>query len=234
MVRVEAGGVAMEGEVWALPAAAIGPFLAEIPPPLGFGRVELADSSAPARLPVRAGGGGGPARYLGAWRLAGLSGREGHTVMDVDLPEVLAEVTACFAAYERALQQRRGGAAGAVPARPAHPAGPAENLLGWEAIAAFRAGRSPVGLERVLENTVITTYGHDFATANTEFLRAGRRGRQSQTWVRFPDDGWRIVAAHVSLMPYGGPEAVSLSPPAASTSPHLTRRCCRPWPQPSC
>jgi hypothetical protein len=78
--------------------------------------------------------------------------------------------------------------------------GPAENLLGWDAIAAFRAGRSPAGLERVLENTITTTYGRDFATANTQFLRGGKRGRQSQTWVRFPGDGWRIVAAHVSFM----------------------------------
>ena len=77
---------------------------------------------------------------------------------------------------------------------------PAENLYGWEQIAAFRAARSPVGLDRRLENTVITTYGRDFATANTEFVRGARRGRQSQTWVRFPE-GWRVVAAHVSLMP---------------------------------
>jgi hypothetical protein len=79
--------------------------------------------------------------------------------------------------------------------------GPAENLCGWDAIAAFRAGRSPVGLARMLENTVITTYDRDFATANTEFIRNGRRGRQSQTWVRFPKEGWRIVAAHVALLP---------------------------------
>ena len=79
--------------------------------------------------------------------------------------------------------------------------GVAENLYGWEQIAAFRAGRSPAGLARTLQNTVITTYGRDCATANTEFCRDStpKVGRQSQTWVRMPE-GWRIVAAHVSLI----------------------------------
>ena len=122
--------------------------------------------------------------------------------MDVDIPEILAEMQANFAEYERALIGNDVDVLQALFRRDPRTLryGPAENLLGWDAIAAFRAGRSPVGLERSLENTVITTYGRDFATANTEFLRGGRRGRQSQTWVRFPDDGWRIVAAHVSLM----------------------------------
>ena len=59
-----------------------------------------------------------------------------------------------------------------------------------------------MGLERVLARTVITTYGRDFATAMTLFTRdnaPGKTGRQSQTWVRFPE-GWRVVAAHVSLI----------------------------------
>jgi hypothetical protein len=122
--------------------------------------------------------------------------------MEVDIPEILAEMRACFAEYERALVTNDVAVLQALFRRDARTLryGPAENLLGWDAIAAFRAGRSPAGLERTLENTVITTYGRDFATANTEFLRGGRRGRQSQTWVRFPDEGWRIVAAHVSLM----------------------------------
>lgn len=122
--------------------------------------------------------------------------------MEVDIPEILAEMRACFAEYERALVTNDVAVLQALFRRDARTLryGPAENLLGWDAIAAFRAGRSAAGLERTLENTVITTYGRDFATANTEFLRGGRRGRQSQTWVRFPDEGWRIVAAHVSLM----------------------------------
>lgn len=76
-----------------------------------------------------------------------------------------------------------------------------ENLLGYEAIQAFRAGRSSVGLARTLEHSNITSYGTDFATANTEFQREGskRPARQSQTWMRTPA-GWRIVSAHVSLI----------------------------------
>ncbi|HSV84496.1 MAG TPA: AtzH-like domain-containing protein, partial [Ramlibacter sp.] len=74
-------------------------------------------------------------------------------------------------------------------------------LYGYPAIAAFRAARPAQGLQRELLRTVITTYGRDFATANVEFRRAGspRTGRQSQTWMRTPD-GWRVVAAHVSLL----------------------------------
>ena len=79
--------------------------------------------------------------------------------------------------------------------------GVGENLYGHEAIASFRAARPAAGLARRLSNTVITTFGTDTATANTEFERDGaaRPGRQSQSWVRMPE-GWRIVAAHVSLM----------------------------------
>jgi hypothetical protein len=78
--------------------------------------------------------------------------------------------------------------------------GVGERLYGHDAIAAFRSARAGGSPRRVLANTVITTFGHDFATANTEFRRAGetRIGRQSQTWVRTAN-GWRIVSAHVSL-----------------------------------
>ena len=57
-------------------------------------------------------------------------------------------------------------------------------------------------MTRALMRTVITTFGRDLATANTEFQRteSGRRGRQSQTWVRMPE-GWRVVSAHVSFLP---------------------------------
>ena len=125
--------------------------------------------------------------------------------MDVDIPEVLAEMQAMFAEYERALISNDVAVLQELFRKDARTLryGPAENLLGWEMIAAFRAGRSAVGLERTLQNTIITTYGRDFATANTEFLRGPRHGRQSQSWVRFPE-GWRIVAAHVSLMPLPG------------------------------
>jgi len=77
-----------------------------------------------------------------------------------------------------------------------------ENLLGYDAITAFRASRSPAGLMRKTAKTVITTYGRDAAVASTLFYREtapGRVGRQMQTWVRFAE-GWQIVAAHVSII----------------------------------
>jgi hypothetical protein len=78
--------------------------------------------------------------------------------------------------------------------------GAGENLYGYDEIAAFRAARPSQGLARTLERTVITTYGDHFATAMTLFRRSpGKIGRQSQTWVRFAE-GWRVVAAHVSLI----------------------------------
>ena len=75
-----------------------------------------------------------------------------------------------------------------------------ENLHGYAEIKAYRAARPPAGLARELERTVITAYGRDMATANTLFRRGGRLGRQSQTWARMPE-GWRVVSAHVSMMP---------------------------------
>jgi len=80
--------------------------------------------------------------------------------------------------------------------------GIAENLYGISEILAFRNGRNPAALERDLERTVITTFGQDFATASTLFRRAsagGRVGRQMQSWARI-DGGWRVVAAHVSII----------------------------------
>jgi hypothetical protein len=79
--------------------------------------------------------------------------------------------------------------------------GATENLYGYQAIQRFRASRPSKGLARELFNTVITTYGHDFAVAHTEFRRKGvdRTGRQTQTWLR-TERGWRIVSAHVSLL----------------------------------
>ena len=123
--------------------------------------------------------------------------------MRVDDPAVLAEVEAAFAAYETALMANDVAALDALfrdgPQTLRYGVG--ENLYGFEAIQAFRKARPGGSPQRRLTRTVITTFGNDFATANTEFLRDGaaRVGRQSQTWVRTPD-GWRIVAAHVSLM----------------------------------
>jgi hypothetical protein len=121
----------------------------------------------------------------------------------VDIPEVLAEVTAVFARYEDALVNNRIEVLDELfwnsPATIRY--GATENLIGYDAIQAFRAARPATGLARRLSNTVITTYGRDTATAMTEFHREGstRIGRQSQTWVRMPE-GWRVVAAHVSLI----------------------------------
>jgi hypothetical protein len=124
--------------------------------------------------------------------------------MEIDLPEVVAEVRAAFARYEQALV---GNDVAALDAMfHADPRtiryGGAENLYGFQEIEAFRAARSPIGLARTLSKTVITTYGRDHAVASTLFHRAsapGKIGRQMQTWVRFAA-GWRVVAAHVSLI----------------------------------
>jgi hypothetical protein len=120
-------------------------------------------------------------------------------VHEINLPEVIAEVTAAFERYERALMCNDVAELNELFWRSPHTLrfGIAENLYGHAAIAGFRRARSPAGLARQLHHTVITSYGRDFATANTEFIRAGRPGRQSQTWLRLPE-GWRIVAAHVS------------------------------------
>ena len=124
--------------------------------------------------------------------------------MDIDIPEVVAEVTAAFRRYEDALVTNDVAVLDELfwndPRTIRY--GATEILHGYEEIMAFRAARPSVGLERELLRTVITTHGRDFATANTTFARAGRVGRQSQSWVRMPQ-GWRVVAAHVSLMPVG-------------------------------
>ncbi|HEY2211287.1 MAG TPA: oxalurate catabolism protein HpxZ [Bradyrhizobium sp.] len=124
--------------------------------------------------------------------------------MDLDLPDVLAEVTEQFARYEKALVSNDVAVLGelfrADPRTLRYGIG--ENLYGYEAIMAFRAARSAVGLMRTTAKTVITTYGRDTAAASTLFYRdsaPGKVGRQMQTWVRFPE-GWKIVAAHVSII----------------------------------
>jgi hypothetical protein len=124
--------------------------------------------------------------------------------MDINLPEIVAEVRAAFERYEAALVGNDTATLQALFWHSPHTVryGMGEVLHGWDEIGAFRAARSPVGLARRISRTVITTYGRDFATASTLFHRdsaPGKLGRQMQTWVRFPD-GWHIVAAHVSLI----------------------------------
>jgi hypothetical protein len=124
-------------------------------------------------------------------------------MMDINLSAVVAEVTAAFQRYEQALVSNDVAVLDELFWQSPHTIryGATENLYGYEAIATFRATRSPLNLARTLMNTVITTYGTDFATANTEFCRSNTEqiGRQSQTWMRTPD-GWKIVSAHVSLL----------------------------------
>jgi hypothetical protein len=122
---------------------------------------------------------------------------------EINRPDVLAEVTAAFERYEDALVHNKVEVLDELFWDSPHTLryGATENLYGAGEIAAFRAARPSQGLMRELLRTVITTYGHDFATANCEFRREGgaRTGRQSQTWMRTAQ-GWRVVAAHVSLL----------------------------------
>lgn len=122
-------------------------------------------------------------------------------MLEINLPDVVAEVQAAFDRYEAALVSNNIPVLDELFWDSPHTIryGAAENLYGYAAIAAFRSARPAAGLERKLVNTVITTYGDDFATVNTEFQRPNRQGRQSQTWMRTPA-GWRVVSAHVSLL----------------------------------
>ena len=123
--------------------------------------------------------------------------------MEINLPDVLAEVEHQCERYERALVTNDVAVLDELfwdsPLTLRY--GATENLYGYDAIRAFRAGRPAQGLERSVLKSVITTYGHDFATANVEFQRVGSNkiGRKSQTWMR-TSEGWRVVAALVSLL----------------------------------
>lgn len=129
--------------------------------------------------------------------------------MEINLPEVRAELVAVFEVYERALVTNDLETLDALfwPSALTIRYGSGENLYGIDAIRAFRTARSPKGLARTLRNTVVTTYGRDAGTAMTEFWRPGfgdtQIGRQSQTWLRTAEPGyggWRVVAAHVSVI----------------------------------
>lgn len=124
--------------------------------------------------------------------------------MDIDLPDVVAEVRAAFERYEAALIANDVAVLDDTfrddPRTIRY--GGAEILYGYSEIAAFRAARSPAGLNRSISRTIITTYGRDFAVASTLFHRPAapdKVGRQMQTWVKFPE-GWKVVAAHVSVV----------------------------------
>jgi len=125
---------------------------------------------------------------------------------EINIPEIHAEVSAAFHRYEQALVSNDVAVLDELFYNNEHTLrfGVTENLFSYAEIAAFRASRPSQGLARALIRTVITTYGRDFGVANTSFRREGadRTGRQSHTWLRTPE-GWRIVAAHVSLLPPG-------------------------------
>jgi hypothetical protein len=123
--------------------------------------------------------------------------------LTINQPDVIAEVTTAFNRYEAALVSNDVAVLDELFWNSPHTLryGATENLYGYDAICNFRANRPAQGLARKVLKTVITSYGQDCATANIEFQREGssKTGRQSQTWVRTPD-GWRVVAAHVSLL----------------------------------
>lgn len=123
--------------------------------------------------------------------------------MQINEPTVLAEVESAFMQYEAALMANDLDRLDALfwASDRTVRFGPGQNLYGIEAIAAFRMARVGGSPQRTLSKTVITTFGRDFATANTEFQRVGapRPGRQSQTWVR-TNEGWRVVSAHISFL----------------------------------
>ena len=125
-------------------------------------------------------------------------------MLDINLPDVVAEVGAAFQRYEAALMANDVAQLNELFWRSPLTLryGLAENLYGHDAIATYRRERPPADISRTLAITVFATFGRDLATANTEFRRkaSGQRGRQSQTWMR-TRDGWRIVSAHVSLLP---------------------------------
>jgi len=133
--------------------------------------------------------------------------------MEINIPSVVAEVTAAFNRYEKALNTNDVATLDELFWQSPHTLryGVGEQLYGYDEIAAFRAGRDPgaggAAVKRELLKLWVVTYGHDFGTANCEFLRHGasKTGRQSHTWMR-TSEGWRIVAAHVSLL--GEPTAM--------------------------
>ena len=122
--------------------------------------------------------------------------------MDINLPEIVREVRAAFERYEQAVNANDVATLNELFWNSPHTLryGIGEELYGHAAIAGFRAARDPAGVHRELPRVAITTFGREFATASCEFRRlaSGREGRQMQTWARLPE-GWRIVAAHVSM-----------------------------------
>ena len=108
-----------------------------------------------------------------------LGARQGMA-LEINLPDVVAEVTAEFEKYEKALVSNDVAALDAMfrDAPQTIRYGATECLYGYDEIKAFRAARSPVALGRTLSKTVITTYGRDFAVASTLYQRPSARAQR--------------------------------------------------------
>ncbi len=129
--------------------------------------------------------------------------------MLINDPETVAELKELYPRYEQALVTNDVETLMAMFWSSPYVArfGPTETLYGIDEIDAFRKGRSPANLARTVTRQEIVAFGKDFASITVAFQREveGKitRGRQSQTWARLPE-GWRIVFAHVSMLPAGG------------------------------
>ena len=119
--------------------------------------------------------------------------------MEIDRPDVIAEVSAAFEAYERALTANDVEGILSFFAGRAVRFGIADQQVGLAEQAAWRHAQGPLPPGRRLEDTIIHAYGESIVIVTTLFGYPGRDvlGRQTQTWVRLPE-GWRIVTAHVS------------------------------------
>jgi hypothetical protein len=126
--------------------------------------------------------------------------------MEINLPEVHAELAALYPAYEKALVENDVEILTRMfwSSQYSTRFGVGENLYGMDEIEAFRKSRPAVGLARRVVRLEIVTFGRDFGSVTLEFERDTPaktvHGRQTQVWVRL-DEGWRIVAAHVSILP---------------------------------
>jgi len=125
---------------------------------------------------------------------------------EVNQPDVVAELRELYPRYEKALVANDVDTLVAMfwSSRDVVRFGVAENLYGHQELEAFRISRPSVGLTRIVKRLEIMAFGCDFGSITLEFERDTPKGkvsgRQSQVWVRFPE-GWRIVSAHVSLLP---------------------------------
>lgn len=138
-------------------------------------------------------------------RVAGVAG--GAVIPGgVDAPEIVAEVTALFHRYEAALMANDLAALDAFfwPDERLTRYGMADRQWGIDQLRAFRAATPTPTFTRRLEHLRITAFGSSCAVAQVEFVRSDTplRGFQTQTWVRFEEFGWRIVSAHVSMIPF--------------------------------